>query len=289
MNDIIILGHINPDVDSIISGYLLEKILLKKGIKAKFVIPDKKLDKDTILICTKYGLDPNIFMKEINLNNKYLNYILVDHNKRDLKGNILAIIDHHPNNDTVEVKDYYNENVVSTAYFLARNNEELLDNYDIKLAILASFIDTVSFNSNKGTIEDKKWIKDKCVQYGFNYTEFEQEGLRLTEITDVKENSLNGLKKYDFNGIKVESSYIQIEEINNHKDYIDEIINYLNKYIVINNLDYFVFIVHNMNKLKSMYYLISKDNIEIRYFDNYVARGNTIIPEVEKRLIKKEF
>ena len=44
-----------------------------------------------------------------------------------------------------------------------------------------------------------------------------------------------------------------------------------------------------MNKLKSMYYLISKDNIEIRYFDNYVARGNTIIPEVEKRLIKKEF
>lgn len=289
MNDIIILGHSNPDVDSIVSGYLLEKILLKKGFNAKFVIPDKKLDKDTILICTKYGLDPNIFMKEIDLNNKYLNYILVDHNKRDLNGNILAIIDHHPNNDNVEVKDYYNENVVSTAYFLARNNEELLDNYDIKLAILASFIDTVSFNSNKGTIEDKKWIKDKCVQYGFNYTEFEQEGLRLTEITDVKENSLNGLKKYDFNGIKVESSYIQIEEINNHKDYIDEIINYLNKYIVINNLDYFVFIVHNMNKLKSMYYLISKDNIEIRYFDNYVARGNTIIPEVEKRLIKKEF
>lgn len=289
MNDIIILGHINPDVDSIISGYLLEKILLKKGIKAKFIIPDKRIDKDTLLICNKYGLNPNKFMLDIDMNDNNSNYILVDHNKRDLKGNILAIIDHHPNNDTVEVKDYYNENVVSTAYFLARNNEELLDNYDIKLAILASFIDTVSFNSNKGTIEDKKWIKDKCVQYGFNYTEFEQEGLRLTEITDVKENSLNGLKKYDFNGIKVESSYIQIEEINNHKDYIDEIINYLNKYIVINNLDYFVFIVHNMNKLKSMYYLISKDNIEIRYFDNYVARGNTIIPEVEKRLIKKEF
>lgn len=287
MNDIIILGHINPDVDSIVSGYLLKKILTKKGFNAKFIIPDKRIDKDTLFICNKYGLNPNEFMIDINLNDKNLNYILVDHNKRDLNGNILAIIDHHPNNDIVDVKKYYNENVVSTAYFLARINEELLDNYDIKLAILASFIDTVSFNSNKGTIEDKKWIKDKCVQYGFNYTEFEQEGLRLTVITDAKENSLNGLKKYDFNGIKVESSYIQIEEIDKHKDYIDEIINYLNKYIVINNLDYFVFIVHNMNKLKSMYYLISKDNIETRYFDNYVARGNTIMPEVEKKLRKK--
>ena len=287
MNDIIILGHINPDVDSIVSGYLLKKILTKKGFNAKFIIPDKRIDKDTLFICNKYGLNPNEFMIDINLNDKNLNYIIVDHNKRDLNGNILAIIDHHPNNDIVDVKKYYNENVVSTAYFLARINEELLDNYDIKLAILASFIDTVSFNSNKGTIEDKKWIKDKCVQYGFNYTEFEQEGLRLTVITDAKENSLNGLKKYDFNGIKVESSYIQIEEIDKHKDYIDEIINYLNKYIVINNLDYFVFIVHNMNKLKSMYYLISKDNIETRYFDNYVARGNTIMPEVEKKLRKK--
>ena len=287
MNDIIILGHINPDVDSIVSGYLLKKILTKKGFNAKFIIPDKRIDKDTLFICNKYGLNPNEFMIDINLNDKNLNYILVDHNKRDLNGNILAIIDHHPNNDIVDVKKYYNENVVSTAYFLARNNEELLDNYDIKLAILASFIDTVSFNSNKGTIEDKKWIKDKCVQYGFNYTGFEQEGLRLTVITDAKENSLNGLKKYDFNGIKVESSYIQIEEIDKHKDYIDEIINYLNKYIVINNLDYFVFIVHNMNKLKSIYCLISKDNIETRYFDNYVARGNTIMPEVEKKLRKK--
>ena len=113
MKDIIILGHINPDVDSIVSGYLLEKILMKKGINAKFVIPDKKLDKDTLLICTKYGLYPNMFMRKIDLNNKDINYILVDHNKRDLKGNILAIIDHHPTNDTVEVKDYYNENAVS--------------------------------------------------------------------------------------------------------------------------------------------------------------------------------
>ena len=40
----IILGHENPDVDSIISGYLLEKLMLSKGFKAEFIIPDKKID-----------------------------------------------------------------------------------------------------------------------------------------------------------------------------------------------------------------------------------------------------
>lgn len=37
----IILGHENPDVDSIVSGYLLEKYMIKLGFDAQFVIPDK--------------------------------------------------------------------------------------------------------------------------------------------------------------------------------------------------------------------------------------------------------
>ena len=289
MENIIILGHSNTDVDSIVSEYLLEKELMKKGINAKYVIPDKKLDKDTLLICNKFGLNPKVFMSDLDLNDESLNFILVDHNKRELKGNIIAIIDHHPTNDLIEVKEYYNENIVSTACYIAKHNEKLLDAYDIKLAILASFIDTVSFNSNKGTKEDIIWVKDKCLEYGFNYSEFEREGLRLTEITTIEQNSLNGLKTHDFNGIKVESSYIQVDEIENYKEYINEIINYLNEYIKCNDLDNFIFIVHDMNKLKTMYNLISKNNIEKRYFDSYVSRGNTIIPEVEKRLIKKEF
>ena len=41
----IILGHVNVDVDSIVSGYLLEKIMTKKGYKASFVIPDEEVAK----------------------------------------------------------------------------------------------------------------------------------------------------------------------------------------------------------------------------------------------------
>ena len=46
-NNIIILGHEHPDVDSIVSGYLLEKCLLKEGYKASFCITDKTLNRET--------------------------------------------------------------------------------------------------------------------------------------------------------------------------------------------------------------------------------------------------
>ena len=288
MDKIIILGHENPDVDSIVSGYLLEKILKKKGYSAEFIVPDKSLDKDTLEICRKYDLEPTKYQKDINLKDSNINYILVDHNERNVKGNIIGIIDHHPTSKKINVENYYNQNVVSTAYFIAKNSEELLDLYDIKLAVLASFIDTVSFNSNKGTKEDKEWIIKICDKYGFNYSEFEKEGLRLTELLGIEKDSLNGLKKHVFNGIKVESSYIQIDSIKKYQDYINEIIKYLKKYRNKQSIDAFVFIVHNMTELKTMYNLITKDSIEKRYYDSYVSRGSAIIPEVEQDLKRKE-
>lgn len=288
MNKIVILGHENPDVDSIVSGYLLEKILKKKGYNAEFIVPDKSLDKDTLEICRKYDLEPTIYQKDISLEDKNINYILVDHNERSVKGNIISIIDHHPTSKEISIENYYNENVVSTAYFIAKYSEELLDSYDIKLAVLASFIDTVSFNSNKGTKEDKEWIIKTCNKYGFNYSLFEKEGLRLTELLGIEKDGLNGLKKYDFDCIKVESSYIQIDSIKKHQEYIDKIIKYLKEYINKQNIDAFVFIVHNMTELKTMYNLITKDNIQKRYYDSYVSRGNAIMPEVEQVLKRKE-
>ncbi len=55
---IIILGHENPDVDSIVSAIILNKILLKKGYNSKFIIPDDQINKDTLEILNKYNIDP---------------------------------------------------------------------------------------------------------------------------------------------------------------------------------------------------------------------------------------
>ena len=55
---IVILGHENPDVDSLLSGYLLEKYMNDRyGNVFKYVIPDKVLDEESIEILNKIGVD----------------------------------------------------------------------------------------------------------------------------------------------------------------------------------------------------------------------------------------
>ena len=274
----IILGHENPDVDSIISAILLNKILTKKGYSSEFIIPDKNINKDTLEILNKYNINPNNYMKELpKEENKY---ILVDHNDRNVNGKIICIIDHHITQKDYNIKHYYNTNVSSTACFIAKHTEELLDKNDLELAVLATMIDTVSFHSTKGRKEDLEWCKHICDKYNLNYEKLYNQGLYLTNMDNIDEAALNGLKKYNINNKKIESSYTQIKNPKYEEDKINAIIEILKKYIIKEDLYAFVFIVHDMTEFKTMYYLIEEDNIKTKYYDTYEQRGNTIMPEV---------
>lgn len=282
MDKIIILGHDNIDVDSIVSGYLLEKILIKKGYDVKFIIPDKVIGRDTLDICTRYGLEPSNFMLDFDLHDNNYKYILVDHHEREVGGEIVCIIDHHPTNKKFNIEHYYNKMISSTACFIAYENEDLLDKFDIKLACLATLIDTVSFHSTKGRDIDKEWVISMCDKYDFNYNELYKEGLYLTNLDNIDKASLNGLKKYCYNKNIIESSFIQIDNPIKHENEIIKIIEILKKRVINENLDAFVFIVCDMNEFKTTYYLITKDFIKERNYDFYASRGNTIMPEIEK-------
>lgn len=284
MEKLIILGHENPDVDSIVSGYILEKILIKKGYSAEFIIPDKSINKDTLDICIKNGLNPISFIKNVNFEDKSIKYILVDHNQRDLAGEIVCIIDHHPANTQIKTKHYYNKKVSSTACFICQGNEHLLDESSIKLAIIATLVDTASFHSTKGRAEDKAWVIGMCKKYNLDYNELAKEGLTLTPLDNIAVAGLNGLKKYNFNGKKVESSYIQVEISQHTEDKIQQIIHTLKQYISNNKLTAFVFIVHDMKRFETTYYLITENNITTKNYPRYTQRGDTIMPEVEKLL-----
>ena len=87
MEKIIILGHENPDVDSIVSGYLLEKILNKKGYQVEFVIPDETLEENTLNICQRNGLNPKNFQRKLDLadeNNNYIEYMKMGNNGKNI-------------------------------------------------------------------------------------------------------------------------------------------------------------------------------------------------------------
>ena len=54
MKKYIILGHKNPDVDSIVSGYIYQNYLRRRNINAEFIIPEEHIDDDTLEICRKF-------------------------------------------------------------------------------------------------------------------------------------------------------------------------------------------------------------------------------------------
>lgn len=286
MKKIIILGHENPDVDSIVSGYLLEKIMKQKGYNVEFVIPDKEISQETIDICIKNSLNPTKFQKTINLKDPNINYILVDHNQRKLEGKIICIIDHHPIINNIAFKNYYNTLASSTASYICKGNEFLLEKQDLKLAILATLIDTASFHSTKSREEDKIWAIDLCKTYNLDYSELYKQGLSITPINDLEKASLNGLKKYYIDNKQIESSYIQIKDLEKFETKLNIIIDILKQYVKEKELAAFIFIIHNMKHFKTTYYLITKNTIKVKNYDTYTSRGNTIIPEV-KKILKK--
>lgn len=286
-NKIVILGHDVVDVDSIVSGYLLEKILLNKGFNACFCITDREISKESLDILKGYNFDVNVYKKEFN-DDESLKYILVDHNERNLNGEIIAIIDHHPTLKNKNINLYFNKQISSTSLYLCVGNEELFEKEDIELAVLASMLDTASFNSTKAREEDKIYCINMCKKYNLDFDKLYQSGLYFTPLNDLKECSLNGLKKYNFKNKLVESSYVHINNDKDNELKIKKIIEILKEYRKKKQLEIFVFIVHNMSELKTTVYKIMKDSVKKINYLKYTSRGNDIIPLIEKELMEEK-
>lgn len=282
---IIILGHEYCDVDSIVSGYLLEKVLINEGYDALFCITDKVISEESTSICNKYSFNPYKYQRDFKdeENNKYF---LVDHNERKLKGEIIGIIDHHPSNKQYNIDLYFNKPISSTTIYLCEGNEINFDKQDITLAIVAAMLDTASFHSTKGREIDKKWVLKYCDLYNIDYNEVYKTGLYFAPLEDLKKCSLNGLKKYKYGNKLVQSSYVHIDGDENNDSKIKEIVEILKDYLRNNKLDMFVFIVHDMSIIKTRIYKITSDKVEEKQYDRYTSRGNDIMPSIEKEISK---
>ena len=282
MKKIIILGHDNPDVDSIVSGYLLDKLLKHKGYNSEFVIPDTEINEESLNICKEYGLDATVYKRKLTDEDK--DFILVDHNERKINGNILAIIDHHITTKEPTIEHYYNKSISSTSCYICQGNEEFFDDKDLTLAFVAAMVDTASFHSTKGREEDKNWIINLCKERNIDYEKVYETGLCLTNLSDLKTASLNGLKHYNICDIEVEASYIQVRDLEEKKEIIDEIIFCLQEYRISKKLHMFVFITYDMDNFITKVYKITEKKLEIVNYNEYVSRGNRVIIDIEKNL-----
>lgn len=287
VNDkIVILGHDCIDVDSIVSGAILEYILEVDGFDVEFCILDKELSLESKQLLSHYGFDPSKYIKDISeIDAKH--YILVDHNQRNLDKDVILVIDHHPTSKKSNVELYFNKNISSTALYILMNNKDYLNKKDRELIFLATMLDTASFHSTKGREIDKEYIINQCKEFDINYDKLYKEGIYLTNLDNPSKISLNGLKRYNYNGNKVESSYIQVDDNKETNEIvINNILDILKKYLINSDLSMFVFIVHEMINFKTRVYKITKDNIKIIDYPTYTSRGTTIMPSIEKEFNK---
>ena len=283
----IILGHQNPDVDSILSGILLERLLnrITNSNNFKYIIPDdidditKKIINDLNINITKY--------QKKNINKDDL-LILVDHYEEDRYNNrICAIYDHHPTKSDYKnplTFAYHNYLSCSTTTVIYNLFNEYLTKEDFILVLIGALVDTVSFKSTKTNQNEVKILLKKCMEYDININNYLDIGLSLNDLSNLDKVYLFGLKKYIIQDKKIESSYIQIKDISSNKDKINTIISMITNYVDENDIDIFVFIVHDMDNFKTTTYEITKDSIEINNYDQYTSRGTKIIPDLDKKL-----
>ena len=286
MQKYIILGHENPDVDSIVSGYIYQSYLNRHNIDAKFIIPDETIEEDTLEICRKFHLEPTQFQEKLEYNSD-TKFILVDHHKRDNIGEIAMIFDHHPSISSPNDETCINEAISSTACLIVKGFESYFSIHEIELACLATMVDTASFHSTKTRPQDMDWVRKMCEEKKLDYNKLFEAGLTINHLENKEEAMLHGLKRHNINGHIIESSTIHLKDLNKHWKDLTEIVNLLGEYVTTNNLDMFVFIAHDMTNFEDMVYYIDKNGFKRRKFDEYTSRGTTIIPELEQTLAKK--
>ena len=283
MQKYIILGHENPDVDSIVSGYIYQNYLNRRNIDAEFVIPDEKIDEDTLEICRRFNLEPTKFQKPLEYDEQ-TKFILVDHHNRKNIGEVSLIIDHHLDEHEPDTDNCINEPSSSTSCLIVQRNEPFYSIHEIELACMAAMVDTASFHSTKGKEWDLDWIQRMVEEKNLDYNKIYEAGLTVNDISNPEEVMFRGLKNHNIHGHQVQSSTIHVNGMKQNWNQINKILELLQEYMTSSELDYFLFIIHDMQKFESWVYTLDKNGFTRKKYDEYTSRGTTIIPELEEQL-----
>lgn len=283
-NNIIVLGHPNPDIDSIISGIILSKYLIYKGYKASYIIPDKNIDKDTEQILMSFKIDFRAYQGEVS---KESSLILIDHHETSYNNEVLAVIDHHPTIKEFNYPVYINKKASATAKLvydiIYREDKEFLTKDIVELVLVASMVDTCSFKSSKTNTDDIPWAIDICKELNLDYDKLITIGYCLTDLSNINESSINGFKQFTYGGKVVKTSYIQCDYFDYSK--IQDNIKVLQSRVKEEGIYMWMFMAVDVKNEKTIEYRIYKDRVDEILHEGIVSRGATIMPSIEKLLM----
>ncbi|MDP2820618.1 MAG: manganese-dependent inorganic pyrophosphatase [bacterium] len=213
---IYIIGHKNPDTDSICSAIALTYFLKEKSGWEVKPARAGDINPETKFVLEKFGFPEPELLE--NADGKQL--VLVDHNEKeqiiDGSPKIIEVIDHHKINFSYpEPINFISEAVGSTATIIAEKffseNMEIPDN--IAGILLCSILsDTVIFKSPTTTEKDKKTAEKLNKKLNFDLEKFgkeiKQAGMDLDK--PAKELILRDFKEFIFGAKKFGIGQIEI-------------------------------------------------------------------------------
>lgn len=268
--EIYILGHNNPDCDSLFSSILLRNILSKFNIKSHFCILDKGYD---------YNLNDikliNDYLKEkpeVLSDTKNKKFLLVDHNTLDEidKDSVIGCIDHHIMSN--QVYNTLEIEYASTGLFIYDLFKDIYNfSKEEKLLIgLTVLADTEYLCSTRYKKEDK--VLFDSLNLNIDTKKLQNKYFVTTDFSkSIIDNISNNLKKYNRND-KIINRVLIISYTNDKNNYLDKYVEYINNldenYLLIwadyENLNTTIYFDNNIYTLD---YLTTSTYIVFKYLE----------------------
>ena len=292
-SEIFVLGHKNPDVDSLVSTYLMAKILKHFNINAtpSILIPIEQVDLFTKEVLNDFGIS----LSEFNYIRPKINdlFFLVDHN--DVSESIgegfevLGVIDHHSKITTLQnvcIKEFDSNSLLIFDIFRHKYDFSTLEKKQI---LISTMIDTCFLKSSRTQKENNHLIKMLVSEHSnleCYISQLEDKYFVGSDFSkSIEELALNGTKEHSICDELIISSYIEhknsldIKVIDSLRDYIQE----ESKRLSLKRL----FIIFNIEEgnTKALYFKDGNLTIKLNY--NCIAsRGSKVIPDLKKFLNK---
>ena len=276
-DNIMIIGHKNPDTDSCLASVLVSNILNKMNIKATYGIwEDDILSQQTKKMVSDVTSYKPVILKRKE-KRKY-HYFLVDHN--DVKQSIndenlvIGVIDHHikcNNFNNAIIKKLVSTTVVIYQLFrdIYNFNEE-----EKKMILMATADDSAFGYSSRYNEESKKLILS--LSNKDNFDEYFNKYFIETDISDLLYAFNHArYKKYKFKKIEFESTGLEMLS----DDFLDEYKNF-----ILNNDHNFLGIYLNYKNKRTYAYFKYNHKFYEKKYDMIASRGSLIIADALKMI-----
>ena len=230
--DIYVIGHKNPDTDSVAGAIALAEIM---GYKPAICGP---INRETAFVLERLGIDAPEILADISGKKIFL----VDHNENTQmaegweNAEIIGVTDHHKINFSSSAPVFFHaETLGSTCSVIAKMHKETIQK-NIRLAgLLLSGIlsDTIIFKSPTTTEEDRSLASELAVIAGVS--DIVQFGVKIkTAGADIAGKTVKDIvgsdfKDFDMSGYKVGIGQIELPDISIIKDIEADIITHLNE------------------------------------------------------------